>query len=312
MTLEAFQTALRSRGQWLSLDPADADRATMGGVLATNAYGPRRHLYGTARDLLIGVTVVTADGSIVKGGGKVVKNVAGYDLCKLFAGSWGTLGFITEATFKTSPKPELQLHRNFGCDSIGTALDAALKVHLAKLQPVYSVVSAGESVTISIGLHGNAKAVDWQLERIKEVVESSGPEAIDGGPTEDELRHFVVSEQDCIRIRVSTRPAELPTAAEALERAGGTRLRRLVVHVPSGIVAAALEPSSGAVEAMLTFHGQVAGMGFMTWERVPEAFASRVGDVWGPVRQDFTIMRGIKQSLDPNGLFSPGRFVGGL
>src|SRR5207247_3332756 len=70
-----LQAAPRGRGQWLSLDPADAERATIGGVLATNASGPRRHLYGTARDLLIGVTVVTAEGAIVKGGGKVVKNV---------------------------------------------------------------------------------------------------------------------------------------------------------------------------------------------------------------------------------------------
>src|SRR6266850_826729 len=91
MTVEAFQTALRGRGQWVSLDPADARRATLGGVLATNASGPRRHLYGTARDLLIGVTVVTADGTVVRGGGKVVKNVAGYDLPKLFVGSYGTL-----------------------------------------------------------------------------------------------------------------------------------------------------------------------------------------------------------------------------
>src|SRR5207237_4512276 len=79
---------------------------TIGGVLATNAYGPRRHLYGSARDLLIGVTVVTADGSVVKGGGKVVKNVAGYDLPKLFIGSYGTLGVIVEATVKLRPLAE--------------------------------------------------------------------------------------------------------------------------------------------------------------------------------------------------------------
>src|SRR5207244_2630982 len=91
VTVAALQAALRARGQWLSLDPPDAARATLGGVLAANASGPRRHLYGTARDLLIGVTVVTADGAVVHGGGKVVQNVAGYDLPKLFIGSYGTL-----------------------------------------------------------------------------------------------------------------------------------------------------------------------------------------------------------------------------
>lgn len=108
MTVAALQAALRGRGQWLSLDPPDAERATVGGVLAANASGPRRHLYGTARDLLIGLTVVTADGAVVKGGGKVVKNVAGYDLPKLFVGSYGTLGVIVEATVKLRPLPDAE------------------------------------------------------------------------------------------------------------------------------------------------------------------------------------------------------------
>src|SRR2546430_5431449 len=106
ITLAALQAALHARGQWLSLDPPDAARATLGGVLAANASGPRRHLYGTPRDVLIGVTVVTADGAVVRGGGKAVKNVAGYDLPKLFVGSFGTLGVIVEATVKLRPVPD--------------------------------------------------------------------------------------------------------------------------------------------------------------------------------------------------------------
>src|SRR5262245_30606663 len=106
MTFVAFQAELGQRGQWLSLDPPHADRATIGGILASNASGPRRHLYGTARDLLIGVTVVAADGTVIKGGGKVVKNVAGYDLPKLYIGSFGTLGVIAEATVRLRPRPD--------------------------------------------------------------------------------------------------------------------------------------------------------------------------------------------------------------
>src|SRR3989304_1046329 len=106
MTLGTFQAELSRRGQWLSLDPPQAARATLGGILASNASGPRRHLYGTARDLLIGITMVLADGAIVRGGGKVVKNVAGYDLPKLAVGSFGTLGVIVEATVKLRPRPD--------------------------------------------------------------------------------------------------------------------------------------------------------------------------------------------------------------
>ena len=106
LTFGAFQEALGRRGQWLSLDPPNARQGTLGGILASNASGPRRHLYGTMRDLLIGLTMVLADGSIVRGGGKVVKNVAGYDLPKLAIGSFGTLGVLVEATFKLRPRPD--------------------------------------------------------------------------------------------------------------------------------------------------------------------------------------------------------------
>src|SRR5262249_40201100 len=106
ITLGSLQAALGKRGQWLSLDPPDPDRATLGGILASDASGPRRHLYGTCRHLLIGLTLVMADGSIVRGGGKVVKNVAGYDLPKLFIGSFGTLGILVEATVRLRPRPD--------------------------------------------------------------------------------------------------------------------------------------------------------------------------------------------------------------
>jgi glycolate oxidase FAD binding subunit len=106
ITLGALQSALRTRGQWLSLDPGDPERATLGGVMAANAAGPRRHLYGGARDLVIGMTVVTAAGAVVRAGGKVVKNVAGYDLPKLFVGSYGTLAVIVDVTVKLRPLPE--------------------------------------------------------------------------------------------------------------------------------------------------------------------------------------------------------------
>src|SRR4029077_109256 len=106
ITVATFQKALRERGQWLSLDPPDPERGTLGGVMAANAAGPRRHLYGGARDLVIGMTVVAADGSVVRAGGKVVKNVAGYDLPKLFVGSYGTLAVIVDVTVKLRPLPE--------------------------------------------------------------------------------------------------------------------------------------------------------------------------------------------------------------
>ena len=103
--LADVNAALRAHGQWLPLDPAFADRATIGGLLATNDSGPLRHRHGTPRDLVIGVTIATTDGVLAKAGGQVVKNVAGYDLSKLMTGSVGSLAAIVSATFKLAPVP---------------------------------------------------------------------------------------------------------------------------------------------------------------------------------------------------------------
>src|SRR5215469_395805 len=105
ITLVALQAKLASKGQRLALDPPDAQQATIGGILASNASGPRRLRYGTARDMVIGLRVIQANGEIARSGGNVVKNVAGYDLNKLYIGSLGTLGIIVEANFKLQPLP---------------------------------------------------------------------------------------------------------------------------------------------------------------------------------------------------------------
>src|SRR5256886_8648424 len=105
ITLAEFQAKLATKGQWLALDPPDAQQATIGGILASNASGPKRLRYGTARDMVIGLRVVQARGEVARSAGSVLKNVAGYDLNKLYIGSLGTLGVIVEANFKLQPFP---------------------------------------------------------------------------------------------------------------------------------------------------------------------------------------------------------------
>ena len=109
MTLAEFQSRVRQTGQWLPIDPPHADKLTIGDLLALNLSGSRRLGYGTIRDYLIGIKVALADGTMIKAGGKVVKNVAGYDLCKLFIGAKHSLGAIVEATFKLRPLPEAEV-----------------------------------------------------------------------------------------------------------------------------------------------------------------------------------------------------------
>src|SRR5262249_17759685 len=134
-TVAALQTALSARGQWLSLDPPDAERATIGGVMAANASGPRRHLYGTARDLVIGMTVVTADGPVVRAGGKGGKEGAGYHLPKVFVGSYGTLAIVVDVTVKLRPRPERERLVGVRFERLKDAAAAARAVMASDLIP---------------------------------------------------------------------------------------------------------------------------------------------------------------------------------
>src|SRR6185312_9164621 len=125
VALADVQRTVATAGQWLALDPPEPG-ATVGGVVATAASGPRRLRYGSPRDLLIGITIVLANGTVARSGGKVVKNVAGYDLGKLFAGSAGTLGLITEVTFRLHPLPAARafVAAEFAAGALPAACDA--------------------------------------------------------------------------------------------------------------------------------------------------------------------------------------------
>jgi FAD/FMN-containing dehydrogenase len=172
--LTTFNQKLSESGQWLPLDPPDNGHATLGGVVATGLGGPQQFGYGRPRGSVIGMTVVLADGSIIKAGGRVVKNVAGYDLCKLFTGSYGTLGIIAELIFKLRPRParEATVVAN---GSIAQLLAAARAVLDARLFPV-AVELLSSSLANRIGIEvdtaallirfaGNEKSVTYQIEQ---------------------------------------------------------------------------------------------------------------------------------------------------
>jgi len=338
MTVAALQTALGSRGQWLSLDPADADRATIGGVLATNACGPRRHLYGTARDLLIGVTVVTADGSIVKGGGKVVKNVAGYDLPKLFIGSYGTLGVIVEATVKLRPLPgqeELVCVRFDRLKDAGAAVRAIAASDLLPnaVELLDGAAAAGAGLAagsptpgglLVVGFDGVREQVDWQR---AELARLTGPL---GGR---DVRPLEVAAW--ARLTPAARAAFGATAAvmalavlpsqvaETMEQGAGiARGRGLqsawAAHAGVGVVrgAVASDPAPtdpAALAAVLAEWREMAraGGGHANLEWAPLVVKSQV-PVWDDPGAAGRIMERIKAQLDPRNILNPGRFVAGI
>jgi len=164
MTLEKFQAQLAKQSQWLPVDPPCPDVLSIGALLAGNASGPRRFGCGTIRDWLIGITVVLADGRLIRNGGKVVKNVAGFDLCKLFVGSRGTLGVIVEATFKLLPSPEREIFLKCECESYDVAGEFIKKIWESDLRPTVLDLFQfeNEPLRLVLGLSGAAADVNAQ------------------------------------------------------------------------------------------------------------------------------------------------------
>ena len=155
MTLGLLQQTLNASGQWLPIDPPNPDRTTLADLLAFDRSGPRRYGFGTIRDYLIGIKVVLASGEVIKAGGKVVKNVAGYDLCKLFIGSKHSLGIIVEATFKLKPLPEQELILQKRFDSVEELSRAALTMRDSTVDPVvFDVHNLGGTIHMVVGFSG--------------------------------------------------------------------------------------------------------------------------------------------------------------
>ena len=338
MTVDAFQTALHSRGQWVSLDPADADRATVGGVLATNASGPRRHLYGTARDLLIGVTVVTADGAVVRGGGKVVKNVAGYDLPKLFVGSHGTLGVIVSVTVKLRPLPDderlvaVVFDRSkdagaaaravMGSDLIPNALEL-VDAEASRALGLDSAVGPGGCALI-VGFDGVGEQVEWQCGELGRITAPLGGRAVRPLPEEAWTRLASAARDAFDPPAAVMRLIVLPAAVtEAIEHgASAARQRGLrsawSCHAGVGVITAALAssgalPEPGPIASVLhdwRALARAAG-GHATLDWAPLAVKSAV-PVWDDAGASGRIMQRLKASLDPHNVLNPGRFVAGI
>ncbi|PYM95051.1 MAG: hypothetical protein DME08_16730 [Candidatus Rokuibacteriota bacterium] len=318
MTMAALQSALRARGQWLSLDPPDPEQATIGGVIAANASGPRRHLYGTARDLLIGVTVVTGDGVVVRGGGKVVKNVAGYDLPKLFVGSHGTLGVIVSVTVKLRPLPD---DERLVAVVFANALEI-LDAEAARALGLQSAEGPGRC-TLVVGFDGVREQVEWQCSELGRIAAQFGGHAAGALPAEAWPRLASASRDAFDAPAAVMRLVVLPAAvSEAIEQGTNAARQRGLrsawsCHAGVGVITAALAsgapPEPGPIASVLhewRALAKAAG-GHATLDWAPLAVKSAV-PVWDDAGAAGRIMQRLKASLDPHNVLNPGRFVAGI
>jgi glycolate oxidase FAD binding subunit len=311
--LNDLQQQLRQAHQELAFDNP-LPGATVGGSLATSPSGPRRVLRGTLRDLLIGVTFVRADGVVAKAGGKVVKNVAGYDFGKLLTGSYGTLGVVTEAVFRLHP---IAPGRRHVTRRVATAAEAARAAHtVLASQTVPSAVEVDWPVdaepTVAVLLEGTAEGVTERARAVAHLLAAPDDAAVDDPP--DWWGRYPFGPDDVglkLTCAISGLGALLAAARSAAEQAGlpitlrGSAAGVVHAGIPGDADARAVTRLVDALRARATtYDGSVVVL------TAPAGTRAAV-DLWGPV-PGLALMRRLKDELDPHHRLAPGRFAGGI
>jgi glycolate oxidase FAD binding subunit len=321
--LADLQAALAPAGQWLALDPPEPG-ATVGGVVAANASGPRRLRYGTVRDLIIGVTVVLADGTVAHAGGKVVKNVAGYDLGKLFCGSLGTLGLIAEATFRLHPRPAAAAVVTLQVDRPEQVWEAVRRLLRSTLVPSAIELTWDERPgRLAVVIEGIRPGVEAQAAAAARLLGEVGEaEVLGPGGTEAALSRLgaLPWEKADVGIKVAVPPAELVGALADLAPGFWWGTGSMAAHAGTGVLRVGLSgPVPDRADQVEAFAGFVAEararlaarQGTLVIAEAPPAL-KRAVDAWGPPGDAVELMRRVKRQFDPDRQMSPGRFVGGI
>jgi glycolate dehydrogenase FAD-binding subunit len=346
LRLADLQQTLSHNGQRLTLDPPALATTTVGGIVATNMSGPRRLLYGTARDLLLGIAVITVDGRRTKAGARVVKNVTGYDLNKLYIGSLGTLAVIVELTFKLHPLPpgEYTLGLGFSHHAdmlplLQTLRELPLRLNSLELLNAAAVATMHTRTGLStpdtaylllVRLEGAPEVVSRQEQRLLTALQSlplRGPLVPHSWSDVEqvclwrEIEEFPVAMHtqapQGVVSKVSVLMAQLPALFQHLEAANTAW--PILAHAGDGIAYVHFPPddTAGAEPLQLLPHLRALDDcvhrlgGYRVLERAPVALKRQCA-IWEPPANGFTLMRAIKTSFDPDHRLNPGRFIGGL
>jgi glycolate oxidase FAD binding subunit len=309
--LARAQTVFATGGQMLALDPplGDADAATIGGVLATADSGPLRHRYGGVRDVVVGITIALSDGSLAKAGGKVIKNVAGYDLGKLFAGSFGTLGLAVNVAVRLHPSPE-ETATAWGASDDPTGL-AAAAAELARFPLEADCLDvAWQDGAGRVLVRFGGAAAERQARAVEERLRTTGLADVTSSVDDDDLWAAQRAGQrsaDGAVLKVSSRPADLATVLEAARDAGA----RVVGRAALGLHWLTLEGGDDLAARVEGLRRALAPRA-CTLQDAPEAVRTAV-PAWPELDPGvLELTRRVKARFDPARIFSPGSFVGGI
>ena len=319
MKFADLQAVLGAVGQFLPIDPAYPQQATLGGIIATADTGSLRHRYRGVRDLLLGMTFVRSDGKIAVAGGRVVKNVAGYDLMKLFTGSYGTLGIISQVTFRVYPLPE----------SSGTviltgeagALAQAAQILLSSaltptavdlLSPdLVTKLGLGKGTGLIVRFQSIAESVQQQSARLLEVGEKLGLQGTKCSENDEHQLWQRLPEtmwnygtKSAIICKIGIRPSEAVKAINELP------IQDALIHAGSGLGVLRFETATAETLLQVRQKCEAKG-GFLTVLVAPTDIKQEL-DVWGYTGSAIDVMGRIKQQFDPENILSPNRFLSGI
>src|SRR6266704_5976357 len=325
LSLDDLQSYLARARQWLALDPILSPGATIGGIISTNVSGARRLRYGGVRDQIIGIRVVLSAGPIAKGGGKVIKNVAGYDLPKLFTGALGTLGVIIAATFRLYPLRAASRTVVLTAPAPAPLCDLAVRVIASTLEPtaldVMSAPAAGVGCVMAARFETEPESADEQAATLISMTTGLDDNKTLQGEAEEQFWQQVASDfplaseaENALILKASVLPTSVASWLESLEHTAkeaslSTRWRG---HAGHGLIFARLSGEETALARAVDElrHVASAGQGNLVVLDAPAALARKV-DVWGSIPA-FEVMRRLKARFDPNYTLNPGRFVGGI
>jgi glycolate oxidase FAD binding subunit len=335
VTLAELSRLLAAERQWLPVAGAKPEQATVGGLVATGWNGSRRFGWGSLRDHVIGVSAVDGRGVLFHGGGRVVKNVAGYDFCKLLTGSLGTLGVITQLTFKLKPLPEHSallvapfadldkaeklLARLGSTATTPSAVDLIVGPEW-HIDPSLPPLPAGATGRLAIGLEGGADEVAWMVDQLKSEWRELLGEAPclvseqDAAALWDRLRDFADS-PPAPAIKANLAPSRVCEFVAACQRIFPAS--SLQSHAGNGIVLARLDESADegsratgdVVRRGLAELRRIAGTGQVSLVSAGPAGKFNSEEFWGPVGPSLAWMQRVKEQFDPRGILNPGRFV---
>ena len=317
-----LQAVLAKSGQFLPLDPTSPDAATIGGIIATADAGSLRQRYGGVRDLLLGITFARADGQIASAGGRVVKNVAGYDLMKLFTGSYGTLGALCQATLRVYPLPEASatvlLTGNVENLTQATKNLRASALTPAKFDLLSPQLVAKSQLGEGMGLVANfaslKESVKQQSATLVEVAKQLGLQSSVYTDTKEatfwqELQQQTrQAETELITCKIGVLPA---AALEVMLQIDGIAKGMSLIHASSGLGIWRCQADTTVAEILKVRSLCQSKGGFLTILEAPIACKQQL-DVWGYTGNSLELMKKIKHQFDPKNVLNPHRFVGGI